>query len=247
MKFIFSLVVLLFMSLSTFASDVISVHCPQGCPENPQGSTVIYRHVYALSNNPETKFANWVAYEISPENFGGATGRTFRGDPLLPRGETLEPADYKGAYASELKADKGHLAPVGAHGGSHHRHQLDYLSNIVPQHESLNRGVWKELEGKIKEAARYGDSLFAFAGPVYGKEMIRLPSADESHVVPSAFFKIVYDDSGGVAFLMEQDTSKGIPFCAKRVPLLEVGEALSFKLPNFKESALIADRLSCKA
>ena len=235
------------MSLSAFANDVISVHCPQGCPENPQGSTVIYRHVYALSNNPETKFANWVAYEISPENFGGATGRTFRGDPLLPRGETLEPADYKGAYASILKSDKGHLAPVGAHGGSHHRHQLDYLSNIVPQHESLNRGVWKELEGKVKEAARYGDSLFAIAGPVYGKEMISLPSADESHVVPSAFFKIVYDDSGGVAFLMEQDTVKGTPFCAKRVPLLEVGKALSFKLPNFKESALIADRLSCKA
>ena len=77
--------------------------------------------------------------------------------------------------------------------------------------------------------------------------MVPLPSADEPHVMPSAFFKVVYDDTGGVAFLMEQDIESGIPYCSKRVPLSEVFESTGFKWPTLQESTVIATRLGCKS
>ena len=245
MKFIVSVLMFLCLSLPAMA-DTISVHCPQGCPTNPEGSTMVYRHVYALSNNPDTKFANWVAYEVNPSNFGAPTGRAFRSDPDLPREQTLEVSDYKGANAT-LGTDKGHLAPAGAHSGSHRRQELDYLSNIVPQHQTLNRGIWRDLEDAVTDTVRYDSPLYVIAGPLYSKEMVPLPSADEPHVMPSAFFKVVYDDTGGVAFLMEQDIEGGIPYCSKRVPLSEVSEATVFKWPTLQESTVIATRLGCKS
>lgn len=224
-------------------ASTVSVHCPQTCPENPQGSTIVHRHIYALSNNPETKFANWVAYEVSPANYGNSSGRAWRSEPLLPRSETLEVSDYKGAYASELRSDKGHLAPVGAFAGSHHRYELDYLTNVVPQHQSLNRGPWGKLEDAIREAAGFDDPINIFTGPVYQKLMPELPSADEPHVVPSAFFKLAYNDTGGVAFIMPQTVTPGVSFCGYRVAITQVQKAISFKLPNIQESTSIAIRI----
>lgn len=246
MKYIISTMVFLVMSLSAMAST-ISVHCPQGCPKNPEGSTVIYRHVYTLSNNPTTKFANWVAYEVNPINYGAPTGRAFRSDPDLPSDETLEVSDYKSANSSELEADRGHLAPSAAHYGSHYRHELDYMSNVVPQNQTLNRGVWRELEDAIKYAAQYEHEFYVIAGPVYSKEMPKLPSADEYHIVPSGYYKLVYDDSGGVAFLMEQSIELGTMYCATQIAIVELQKVLPYQLPPMKESALIANRIGCKS
>ena len=227
-------------------AKTISVHCPQGCPESPQSSTVIHRHIYALSNNPETKFADWVAYEVNPSNYGNTVGRSFRGDPLLPRDETLEDSDYKGAYTSELEADRGHLAPVGPFAGSHHRTELDYLSNVVPQHRALNRGPWGELEESIRKAAGFEDPFSVIAGPLFLKPMPKLPNADEPHVVPSAFFKIVYDDTGGMAFLMSQIVVPGASYCTMRVAIKDLNEVTTFKLPAIQESASVAERICGK-
>ncbi len=45
-------------------AEILSVHCPLGCPSNPTGNDLVFSHVYALSNNPVTKFADWVEDEI---------------------------------------------------------------------------------------------------------------------------------------------------------------------------------------
>ena len=31
-------------------ADILSVHCPLGCPANPAGNDLIFGHVYAFSN-----------------------------------------------------------------------------------------------------------------------------------------------------------------------------------------------------
>ncbi len=57
-------------------AEILSVHCPLGCPGNPTGNDLVFSHVYALSNNSETKFADWVAYEVDVVNFGDSPGRS---------------------------------------------------------------------------------------------------------------------------------------------------------------------------
>ena len=64
---------------------------------NPEANKLIFAHLYALSNNPSTKLADWVAYEVDVGNFGPSPGRIWIADPLLNEDETLEEKDYLGA------------------------------------------------------------------------------------------------------------------------------------------------------
>jgi len=64
-------------------AKILSVHCPLGCPENPSENDLVIRHIYMLSNNPKTKLADWVAYEVNIGNFGKTPGRNWKSDNLL--------------------------------------------------------------------------------------------------------------------------------------------------------------------
>ncbi len=110
---LFSTALLSAVLSTSVSADVLSVHCPLGCPSNPIQNDLVFGHLYALSNNAETKFADWVAYEVDVVNFGDTPGRKWAVEPLLDQSETLEAGDYKGASNSKLEADRGHQAPVG--------------------------------------------------------------------------------------------------------------------------------------
>jgi len=43
-------VILAILAASTNA-DILSVHCPHGCPTNPASNDLIFTHVYALSKD----------------------------------------------------------------------------------------------------------------------------------------------------------------------------------------------------
>jgi len=69
---------LIFSSPVVYSADTIySAHCPVGCPENPAGNNLVFGHLYALSNNGNSKMADWVAYEVDVANFGESPGRDW--------------------------------------------------------------------------------------------------------------------------------------------------------------------------
>lgn len=152
------------------------------------GNDLVFGHVYALSNNPETKFADWVAYEVDVANFGNTPGRKWSTEPLLDESETLEPSDYKKASTSVLEADRGHQAPLASCAGSRYWSELNHLSNITPQDKDLNQGPWKYLVEAVRNAVSFRNSLFVVTGPLYTTEMPSMPKADEEHRVPSGYF-----------------------------------------------------------
>jgi endonuclease G len=237
-------VLLPLLSTPTFA-DVLSVHCPLGCPENPIKNDLVFAHVYALSNNPNTKFADWVAYEVNPVNFGPSTGRIWKVDPLLDDSETLEANDYKSANSSSLEADRGHQAPLASFTGSQYWYEVNYLSNITPQDKDLNQGPWKNLEDAVRDASSYKTPLFVITGPLFNKKMPDLPKADESHSVPSGYFKIIYDNSGATGFVMQQNSGRKDDYCMKRFPISDIQTLVNYKIPNFNNSKELDKRLGC--
>ncbi|GLS89087.1 endonuclease [Psychromonas marina] len=238
-----AIVVTLF-STSAF-SDILSVHCPLACPESPPKNDLIFAHIYALSNNPITKFADWVAYEVNPINFGPSTGRIWKTDPLLSDNETLEANDYKGANSSVLEADRGHQAPLASFAGSQYWYEVNYLSNITPQDKDLNQGAWKNLEDAIRDSSSYKKPLYVITGPLFTKKMPDLPKADESHVIPSGYFKIVYDQSGATAFVMQQNSNRKDNYCLKKLPVSSIQALVNFQLPNLQPSKEVSNRLGC--
>jgi len=232
--------------LSPAHAQVLSVHCPVGCPTNPEDNDLLFAHLYALSNNPNTKFADWVAYEVNPTNFGATPGRAWSSDPLLSSDRTLEKDDYKGANSSELKADRGHQAPLASFAGSRYWSELNYLSNITPQHKDLNQGPWKNLEEAVRSASSYKSSLFVITGPLFNQQMPSLPDADEAHQVPAAYFKVIYDKSGNSAsFVMSQSSGRKDDFCSKLANSDDMNQLVTFQLPDLKSNDIVSKRLGC--
>jgi len=171
---------------------------------------------------------------------------TGSSDPFLPTDVTLEENDYRDTSKEPLDADRGHQAPLASFAGSRYWYELNYLSNITPQDTDLNQGAWKNLEDAERDAVSYRNTLFVVTGPLYEKPMPKMPGADETHLVPSAYYKIVYDKAGnGAAFYMEQSTPRGTNYCSKAVQITELQSKLKYKLPMFKPSTAILKRLGC--
>jgi endonuclease G len=247
MKPHFLALVLLFVpsiALSSFKSP----NCPIGCPSlDIEGNTVVFERLYALSQNPQTKFADWVAYEVDVLNFGPTTNRTWKNNPLLDEDIRLEKGDYTGA-SKALGVDRGHQAPLASFVGSRYWPTLNYLSNITPQSKGLNQGPWKELEEAVRDAVGFRDSLYVITGPLYQKEGKELPGADESHVIPSGYYKIVYNLKGeAAAFVMGQDIERGFDYCETTKQLKDVKALLSYSLPSsLKSNDVILEKMQCR-
>lgn len=216
--------------------------CYLGCPLSLNDTAaipnkVVERSFYSLSNNAKTKFADWVAYTVTPDSIGPTQARQWKRDPDLPASETLSPGDYKNASAA-LKIDRGHQAPLASFTSLPDWQQANYLSNITPQASALNQGPWEQLESAERALVRRGNaSIHVVTGPLYERAMEPLPQATKDHVVPSGYWKVVLSErAGGIttaAFVMHQDTPRSADYCNHAVPIEDVEQRVKLRLfPN---------------
>ena len=231
-------------------AEIHTFHCWQGCPTGtPAANDLIVREIYSLSSNDETRFADWVAFRITRETIGPSQSRNWRADPWLSDDETLEPPDYRGAFAA-LNTNRGHQAPLAAFSGTAFWSDTNYLSNIVPQLAPFNQGPWQQLEAAELDLVRAeGGALYVLTGPLYERTMPRLPGADEPHRLPSGFWRVIVTDQGEIAaFAFVQETPRSANPCAHQVPLDEVEQRSGLRLfPRLSTRTFrpLADRLGC--
>jgi len=201
--------------------NLTEIHCKHfiyGIPlGTPATNDLIIRDIYALSSNDSTRFADWVAYRLDRETVMGdtATRRVWKADPWLADEETLEPEDYKGANEA-LKTDRGHQAPLASFKGTKYWQETNYLSNITPQKSDLNQGLWRVLEEKVRAFVKANNTVYVLTGPLYEKELPKLPGADEEHRIPTGYWKIIIyqarendpDTLRIAAFIFPQETPR---------------------------------------
>lgn len=202
------------------AQEIHANLCLHGCPSgSPATNDLVIRDIYILSSNDRAKFADWVAYRVTQSTIGKSKGRTWRPDPWLADDETLEPSDYAGANDA-LQTDRGHQAPLASFSGADNWAATNYLSNITPQKGGLNQSSWSMLEDAVRDLAEKQeiDAVYVMTGPLYERNMPPLPGADESHIVPSGYWKIIAtqgdDDIKIAAFLFDQETERRADYCA---------------------------------
>lgn len=213
-----ALLAIIFLAGPAAAQEVFCFHLPYGIPAGtPDTNILIIREIYALSANPATKFADWVAYRLDSTTVSGTarTARNWSADPWLPDTATLEPADYRDAFAKR-GTDRGHQAPLGSFKGTNYWNETNYLSNITPQRAHLNQGPWSALEDQERRLALAGNVVYVITGPLYEQAMAELPAADETHTVPSGYWKIVAsaDTTGAMqcsAYIFAQETPRRNP------------------------------------
>ena len=83
-----------------------------------------------------------------------------------------------------------------------------------------------DLEESVREYVRTGQDVFVVTGPLYESFFATLPGANESHTIPSGYFKVVITDVNGwveaSAFIMEQDAGRNDDYCETEVTTDEV-------------------------
>ena len=168
---------------------------------------LICRDGYTLSYNCQRLIPNWVAYELTSEETGGDVPRAthFRTDPDIATMQA-EVRDY-----TNSGWDKGHMAPAADMKWSGEvMDECFYLSNICPQDHKLNTGVWKSLEEKCREYARYFGNIYIVCGPVVKNNQYGT-IGDNGVMVPDGFFKVLlapyYGKYSAIGFLF--DNKKG--------------------------------------
>ncbi len=176
----------------------LAPHCDNldlGSPEGREEKIdrIFNREGYAFGYSDHYEQSLWVTYKLTRKELQEKkVFRTddFREDPrVLSR--TALPEDYK-----KSGYDRGHLAPAADFGWSKKvMSESFYMSNMSPQHPNLNRGIWLNLEKKIRDIARKESEIFIVCGPVFDddEEDIKRIGQISKVAVPKGFYKVVYD------------------------------------------------------
>ncbi|MFK7969139.1 MAG: DNA/RNA non-specific endonuclease [Bacteroidia bacterium] len=170
-----------------------------------KGEVVHHQH-FSLSYINDHEQAEWVAYELTSEELKGEVGRTnnYREDPTVMVGSALL-SDYK-----RSGFDRGHLMPAGdAKFDYNAMSETFYLSNMSPQRNAFNGGIWNSLENRMRVWAGKKESLRIVTGPVLTYTEGKIGASGVS--IPSFFYKIALHisdtDTSAIAFLLPHQGS----------------------------------------
>ena len=148
---------------------------------------LLKRKGYSLSYNPVYLIPNWVAWNLTADHTNGYCPRdnTYYEDEEVsyPRATI---ADYHGSGWS-----KGHMCPAGDNKwDAEAMRESNLLTNICPQHSSLNSGLWNVIERDCRKWAKKYGVLYIVCGPVLLRREHETIGTNKV-VVPEAFFKII--------------------------------------------------------
>lgn len=186
------------VSSSTYAWDQrpplpaqqCQIHSPYGFAQTQKQVQPICREAYLVAYDAPAKIPLYVAYTLQPQNALGCFPRTnaFVADASL-NGTGAKPDDYAGTGY-----DKGHAAPDGDLSWSAIVEYESFLmTNMYPQHGSLNRGIWKLLETSIRGwAVQRSQAFTIYVGALYGPGDMTI---GKGVVVPHGFYKIVINNA----------------------------------------------------
>lgn len=167
-----------------------------------------YRN-YSFGWSQSDYVAVWVAYPLCGLYLNGNAGRTnaWAVDPVLGNKSS---APF-GGYGEELA--RGHQLPSADRQCCYEANaQTFYGTNMTPQLNEHNEGIWSKLEGKVRSYASSSDTTYVVTGVVLeGSTRKTKDSNGNRMTVPSAYFKAIlkyskastYGRWNAVAFYLE--------------------------------------------
>jgi DNA/RNA endonuclease G (NUC1) len=150
-----------------------------------ENNYLIEKPQYVVSYNNEVKNANWVSFQLNQSWLSGKKKRpdNFAMDLTLPDEFAPHPVteDYRGGWA------QGHLTAAT----DRTRTEKDYmatfiLSNINPQYQTVNEGIWNKFEEYLQEQANLEKDVHIITGSYGEQEQI----SDKEIRVPKYFWKV---------------------------------------------------------
>lgn len=149
----------------------------------------------------------------------------------------LIPRQYRpsySVYADEPLYDAGHLpATASLDISAEHAYELACVNYTAPQHESFNRGLWKDIETYERKQALVNGKVYIITGIILSEPSVLIKDIVN---IPAYYFKIIYIPSTGMfeAFKAENKPyAYGLNIDNFRVNSEELIKEINIQLINF--------------
>ena len=202
---------------------------------------------------------HWVAYRfdaITRQRNHSGRSNAWSDDPALPEA-------YRVGIGYFTPYDRGHLCPSDDRQYSLEANmQTFYMSNMSPQDNNLNAGVWLELEKLVRKCGlteTFADTLYVVKGGTIADGQIRTYLHRSSYMqiaVPKYYFTALLSVKDGsyssIGFLIEHNSANAgktdLSEFAMSVDKLETITGINFfsNLPNTTEDAVEASYVFSK-
>jgi len=172
---------------------------------------------YSLEWDAEKKSQRWSCYQMYAGNSGGYVGRYdtqsngYPQDPNIPAKDRFVNDPYWGSGY-----DHGHICPSADRQYSYEANmQTFYISNMQPQRNIFNAGVWADMEAQLRNkwnTNKFRRTLYVAKGGTIDNTMQTLGTTTSGLIIPRYFFMAILceDDNGkykALAFWIEHKNS----------------------------------------
>jgi endonuclease G len=156
-------------------------------PKSAKGYAIPHTY-YTLSYSPTDRQAEFAFYYLTVASINGSQERTddFRIDPSV-KSNPVSSTSYQGSGF-----DRGHLAPAADFKlNQTAMSETFFMSNMSPMTPSFNRGIWSNLEDKVRENALNLGGVYVITGPVLTNSC---GTIGVGITVPCSFYKVVFKE-----------------------------------------------------
>ena len=209
---------------------LINIYMFKGRPINndpERDVTILLNHGYAVGFCPQRLLPIWTAYRVAGADSDIDFDRPhlYYDDNRLDEKLRISPKTF-GTHDG-VQYHVGHMVPnevINRQFGRLAQMETFLMSNMCPQRRTLNTGVWKNLEDKIRniEETLDNDHVWAIAGPIFGDDPDAISRLGGLEVpIPEAFYYITVDpyrypwdresNVDVACFIFPQDAPSGTP------------------------------------
>ncbi len=188
--------------LSAAMAHHLDIHLWRGAPQNVDPDRpvqILVNQGYVLGFSPTTLQPAWSAYSVAHADAAVDFKRPFHyySDVRLDPAQRLSNRTF--GKIGGIPLNVGHMTPnevINRQYGRLAQAETFLMSNMSPQYEALNQGVWAKLEEAIRavQTEPRGDYAWVIVGPVFGDDPPHV-SRDGGKLVPvpEAYFALVVD------------------------------------------------------
>jgi len=172
-------------------------------PKTAKGYSISHTY-YSLSYSPSDRQAEFAFYYLSLASINGKQDRTddFRIDPSV-KSNPVTSTSYQGSGF-----DRGHLAPAADFKlNQTSMSETFFMSNMSPMTPAFNRGIWSNLEDKVRENALRLGGVYVVTGPVLTNSCGTIGGGI---TVPCSFYKVIFKEGSNpkmIGFLLSNSGS----------------------------------------
>lgn len=136
---------------------------------NPSDDIIIARRQYTISYNPNRGDPNWVSWNLDATHTGSAPRcNCFTADTALTR--LGFPAYDTNDWINGGVWSRGHMSPSADWADTPGDNAPTYfLSNMLPQNQTMNAGAWGDLENYLRTQAVGNAEIYIVAGGIFTK------------------------------------------------------------------------------